>query len=92
MLTKEFHINELVEEIQNAINYEVSIDYNLTKPAGVSKKTLNGSNGSQILKWEPEWSLSEGINETTKWYLEKATMDKVYKRNYYRRKAICINP
>ena len=61
---------ELVEEIQNAINYEVSIDYNLTKPAGVSKKTLNGSNGSQILKWEPEWSLSEGINETTKWYLE----------------------
>lgn len=69
-VNKGISINELVEEIQNAINYEVSIDYNLTKPAGVSKKTLNGSNGSQILKWEPEWSLSEGINETTKWYLE----------------------
>jgi len=69
-VNKGISINELVEEIQNAINYEVSIDYNLTKPAGVSKKTLNGSNGSQILKWEPEWSLSKGINETTKWYLE----------------------
>ena len=69
-VNKGISINELVEEIQNAINYEVSIDYNLTKPAGVSKKTLKGSNGSQILKWEPEWSLSKGINETTKWYLE----------------------
>jgi len=69
-VNKGITINELVEEIQNAINYQVSIDYNLNKPAGVSKKTLNGSNGFQILKWEPEWSLSEGINETTKWYLE----------------------
>ena len=69
-VNKGISINELVEEIQSAINYQVSIDYNLTKPVGVSKKTLNGSHGSQILKWEPEWSLSKGVNETTKWYLE----------------------
>jgi len=69
-VNKGISINDLVMEIQNAINYQVSIDYNLNKPTGVSKKTLNGSNGSQILQWEPEWSLSKGINETTKWYLE----------------------
>ena len=69
-VNKGISINELVEEIQKSVNYQLSIDYNLSKPTGVSKKTLNGSLGSRIIKWDPEWTLTKGISETTKWYLE----------------------
>ena len=50
------------------MSFKGEYQYNLDKPEGVLKKSVDGSLGEKLLDWIPETNLSTGIKETVKWY------------------------
>jgi GDP-L-fucose synthase len=69
-INKTISINDLANIISTEIEFKGNYDYNLSKPEGVFKKSVNGQLGENLLGWTPQTNLSTGIKETIKWYLE----------------------
>jgi len=64
-------IDELVDIIADAAGKEVEKDHDLTKPQGVRGRNSDNSQLRQVLGWEPEVPLEEGIAETYAWIWEQ---------------------
>ena len=62
--------NDLKIIAEIAQGFEGNFEYNMEKPEGVLKKSVDGKLGSQILNWSPEINLIEGIKHTVLWYKE----------------------
>lgn len=69
---KSVTINELVEIISNILNKNLTIleESQRVRPhkSEVLKLICDASNAKDILKWEPEYTLKEGLDETIKWF------------------------
>jgi UDP-glucose 4-epimerase len=64
-------INEVAEAIFDYIGWEPGeIDRMTGKPVGVRHRAADTTRAEELLGWEPEYSLQDGMAETIDWYVE----------------------
>ena len=63
-------IEDYYKAIFKVIKYRGKINYDLTKPDGIKRKLMDISNLKR-LNWKAKTSLSEGLNSTYKYFLDK---------------------
>ncbi len=64
-------INELVDMIADAAGKSIEKDHDLSKPQGVRGRNSDNSRLREVLGWEPDIPLEEGIAETYRWIEEQ---------------------
>ena len=64
-------INDMIDKIENISNNKFKRNYQLDKPKGVRGRNSDNTLIRKLLKWEPKFSLQEGLNETYKWIEEE---------------------
>jgi len=70
-------INEVAEAIFERLNWEpAEIDHMTDKPVGVRHRAADTTRAEELLGWEPEYTLQEGIDNTLDWYVNNR--DKEY--------------
>src|SRR2546428_1088508 len=60
-------VNELVDIVAGIAGKHISKRYNLNAPQGVRGRNSDNSRLRQVLKWEPQVSLEEGLLRTYEW-------------------------
>jgi len=64
-------INEVVEAIFEYMGKELpEMNYMTDKPVGVRHRAADTSRAEELLGWEPEYTLEEGLAETIDWYMQ----------------------
>jgi UDP-glucose 4-epimerase len=64
-------INEVAETIFDELGWRPDeIDHMTNKPVGVRHRAADTTRAEELLGWEPEYSLREGLSETIHWYIE----------------------
>jgi UDP-glucose 4-epimerase len=72
-------MNEAVEIIFDDLDWEPDeINYMTDKPEGVRHRAADTTRAEELLGWEPEYTVEEGIKNTLDWYVENR--DKEYVR------------
>ncbi len=72
-------VNEVVEQIFEYMDREApEMDYMTDKPVGVRHRAADTSRAEELLSWEPEYTLEDGLAETIDWYT--ANRDREYVR------------
>lgn len=64
-------IGELAKKITSQLDYEGNIEFDESKPEGVKIRKPDLSRASDLLDWEPQTDLDEGIIKTADWYLNQ---------------------
>ena len=67
---KGISIIDLANIIKKRVGWEGEFSFNTEKPDGVLEKKVDGTKGSLLLEWEPEFELEYGIEKTINWYKE----------------------
>ena len=57
-------ICEILNWVPSGFNFDTS------KPSGVLSRSLDNTRAKELLGWEPQFSLKEGLQKTVKWYIE----------------------
>jgi len=71
-------INDVVGTILEYIDWEpAEIDHMTDKPVGVRHRAADTTRAEELLGWEPEHSLQDGLAETIDWYVENRDRDYV---------------
>ncbi|ELZ46959.1 nucleoside-diphosphate-sugar epimerase (UDP-glucose 4-epimerase) [Halorubrum coriense DSM 10284] len=71
-------INEVVEKIFECLGEEPGrIEYMTDKPVGVRHRAADTTRAAEILGWEPEYSLEEGLKATVDWYTDAKDRERV---------------
>lgn len=65
---KEVKIATLLYLISEIIDYRAKIKWDNSKPDGQLRRLLDIRDTKQILDWQPEISLKEGLEKTIEWY------------------------
>jgi nucleoside-diphosphate-sugar epimerase len=60
-------INELVSKIENVANMKLERNYKADAPLGVAGRNSDNTFIKEVLDWEPDTSLDEGIKKTYAW-------------------------
>jgi GDP-L-fucose synthase len=68
---QEIKIIDLVEIIANLMNYTGTIFFDTTKPDGQPRRCLDVSRAKEIIGFEAQVTLTEGLRETINWYLTR---------------------
>ncbi len=68
-----YTLNQLVAEIEQVLKVKIRVRYEATRKFDVPCLQLDTHTASELLNWQPEISLSEGIARTAEWI--RATMD-----------------
>ena len=64
-------INEVVEQIFECLGEEPGdIEYMTDKPVGVRHRAADTARAADVLGWEPEYTLEEGLEATVDWYTD----------------------
>jgi UDP-glucose 4-epimerase len=72
-------MNEAVEIIFDYLDWKPDeINYMTDKPEGVRHRAADTTRAEELLGWEPEYTVEEGIQNTLDWYLD--ARDKEYVR------------
>ena len=69
-MNKGYSVTEIAQAIANEIKWDGEFTYNIQKPDGVMKRTVDGKVGNIFLDWKPEIDLYQGIKKTVEWYSE----------------------
>ena len=64
-------INELVDIVSKIAGKKITKRYDLTKPQGVRGRNSDNTKLRQVLKWEPQISLEQGLAITYAWIFEQ---------------------
>lgn len=64
-------INQLVDIVAKIAGKKIGKRYDLTKPQGVRGRNSDNTRLRQVLKWEPEIRLEEGLKRTYDWILSR---------------------
>jgi nucleoside-diphosphate-sugar epimerase len=64
-------INELVDMVAGTAGKRIRKRHNLTAPQGVRGRNSDNGRLRQVLKWEPEVSLEEGLRRTYEWIRDR---------------------
>jgi len=62
-------VGETASLIAKLVGYEGTILWNESKPEGRKYGVLDGTQARDLLDWEPETKLAEGLKETVAWHL-----------------------
>jgi len=62
-------INQLVDIVAAIAGKKISKRYDLTKPQGVRGRNSDNTKLRQVLKWEPQVSLEDGLKKTYLWII-----------------------
>ena len=74
-------MNEAVEVIFDYLDWEPDeVDYMTDKPVGVRHRAADTTRAEELLGWEPEYTVEEGIERTLDWYVEARDRDYVRER------------
>ncbi len=64
-----YSVTEIVHKLQSLMNKENLVPQILNRAvAEIRDQTLDSSKARKTLKWEPEYSLEDGLEETISWY------------------------
>jgi UDP-glucose 4-epimerase len=73
-------MNEAVEIIFDYLDWEPDeINYMTDKPVGVRHRAADTKRAEELLGWEPQYTVEEGIKNTLDWYVENSDRDYVRK-------------
>jgi nucleoside-diphosphate-sugar epimerase len=73
-------MNEAVEIIFDYLDWEPDeINYMTDKPVGVRHRAADTTRAEELLGWEPQYTVEEGIKNTLDWYVENR--DREYVRD-----------
>ena len=64
-------INELVEIVSRLAGKTIRKRYDLSKPQGVRGRNSDNTRLREVLKWEPQISLEEGLDRTYRWIADQ---------------------
>ena len=64
-------INELVDIVSCIAGKTICKRYDLTKPQGVRGRNSDNTRLREVLKWEPQISLEEGLDRTYRWIADQ---------------------
>lgn len=71
-------INDVVEAICKQIGWEPDeFNYMTDKPVGVRHRAADTTRAEELLGWEPEYTLEEGIEQTVDWYVNNRDVEYV---------------
>jgi UDP-glucose 4-epimerase len=71
-------MNEAVEIIFDYLDWEPDeINYMTDKPQGVRHRAADTTRAEELLGWEPQYTVEEGIKNTLDWYVENRDPDYV---------------
>ena len=65
---EEISIRDLAHLIRKATGYQGEIVWDVTKPGGQPRRRLDTTAGRELLEFNTETTLSNGINRTIRWY------------------------
>ena len=60
----------MIEKIEKISNKKFKKNYQLDKPKGVRGRSSNNDLIRKLFKWEPKYSLYEGLKKTYQWIEE----------------------
>jgi nucleoside-diphosphate-sugar epimerase len=60
-------INELVDMVAKVAGKRIAKRYDVTKPQGVRGRNSDNTRLREVLKWEPQFSLEDGLARTYHW-------------------------
>ena len=64
-------INDVADAIFDYLDWEPDkIDHLTNKPVGVRHRAADTDRAEELLNWEPEYSLADGLAETIDWYVK----------------------
>ena len=64
-------INEVAEAVFGRLDWEpAEIDHMTDKPVGVRHRAADTTRAEELLGWEPQYTLQDGIDRTLDWYAE----------------------
>jgi len=72
---KGISIRDLAFLIKQATEYSGTMVFDSTRPDGAAHKTVAGNLGKELLGWQPEVSLSDGIGRTVEYYMAEERPD-----------------
>jgi nucleoside-diphosphate-sugar epimerase len=64
-------IDELINIVAGIARKRVKKRYDLTKPQGVKGRNSDNTRLREVLEWEPQVSLEEGLGITYKWIYDQ---------------------
>ncbi|MBI5706839.1 MAG: NAD-dependent epimerase/dehydratase family protein [Armatimonadetes bacterium] len=67
---RETSIKELAETICSTVGYEGRLVWDVDKPGGAPRRALDGTRASEIMGFQAETRLEDGLRKTLAWYLE----------------------
>lgn len=67
----EIKIKDLVELIAKVCEFHGDIEWDSTKPDGQPRRCLDTSKANELLRWQAEVDLEEGLRRTVEWYLKQ---------------------
>jgi UDP-glucose 4-epimerase len=71
-------INEVAKAIFDSLDWQPDeIDHMTDKPVGVRHRAADTTRAEELLGWEPEYSLADGMAETIEWYTENRDQEYV---------------
>jgi UDP-glucose 4-epimerase len=71
-------INDVAETIFEYLDWEPDeVNHMTDKPVGVRHRAADTTRAEELLGWEPEYSLEDGLAETVDWYVENREKDDV---------------
>jgi len=71
-------INEVAQAIFDRLGWEPDeIDHMTDKPVGVRHRAADTTRAEDLLGWEPEYTLEEGIDNTLDWYVNNRNKEHV---------------
>ena len=79
-------INELVDMVANIAGKRIAKEHNLSAPQGVRGRNSDNTRLRQVLGWEPQVSLEEGLNRTYHWIRDQLEQRPEY-ADAFRRQA-----
>ena len=70
---EEIAIGELVRQIALACDFRGEIQWDVSKPDGQPRRSIDISRARSLLKWAPQKDFAEGLAETVRWWRSSCT-------------------
>jgi GDP-L-fucose synthase len=71
----DYSIDEFYVAAMSALDYQVPLVHNLSKPAGMRARLMDSSTARQHHDWSPTTDLVTGLEKTYKWFLKSQDKD-----------------
>ena len=71
----DYSVDELYLAAMEAIEFEVQLVHDLSKPEGMKAKLMDSSKARNNNGWDPQTDLVTGLQKTYKWFLESQDID-----------------